>query len=94
LPEYGTLKAIGYGDGYLIRVIQTQAGIYAAACFPPAVALAAVAYRATEALASIPMGMTAQNVLTALVVIAVSSQLAGVFSLRKLRLANPADLFG
>jgi len=94
LPEYGTLKAIGYGDIYLIRVIQTQAGIYAAACFPPAVALAAAAYRATETLASIPMALTGRNVLLALLVIAVSSQLAGVLSLRKLRRADPAALFG
>jgi putative ABC transport system permease protein len=94
LPEYGTLKAIGYSDGYLSRVIQTQAAIYAAACFPPAVALGAVVYRVTETLASIPMELTGRNILLALLVIAVSSQLAGMLSLRKLRRADPAELFG
>jgi len=94
LPEYGTLKAIGYNDAYLVRVIQTQAGIYAAACFPPAVALSVVVYRVTETLASIPMALTWRNVLLALVVIGVSSQLAGMLSLRKLRRADPAELFG
>ncbi len=94
LPEYGTLKAMGYSDGYLIRVIQTQAGIYAAACFPPAVAVATAVYRVTESLASVPMRLTGANLLTALVVIAVASQLAGLFSLRKLRRAQPAELFG
>jgi putative ABC transport system permease protein len=93
LSEYGTLKAIGYSDLYLARVIQTQALIYAAACFPPAVALAVVAYRATETLASVPMELTGRNVLTALVVIVGSSQLAGILSLRKLRRADPAELF-
>jgi putative ABC transport system permease protein len=44
LPEYATLKAIGYGDGDLARVIQAQAGLYAAACYLPAVLLAAVVY--------------------------------------------------
>jgi putative ABC transport system permease protein len=93
LPEYGTLKAIGYGDVYLLRVIQTQAAIYAAACFPPAVALSAVVYRATEALANIPMALTGRNVLLALFVITACSQFAGVVSLRKLRQADPAELF-
>ena len=94
LSEYGTLKAIGYSDVYLVGVIQTQAGMYAAICFPPAVAIAAVVYRMTESLASIPMALTGRNVLLALFVIAVSSQLAGVLSLRKLRRADPAELFG
>jgi putative ABC transport system permease protein len=58
------------------------------------VAVAAVAYRVTETLASIPMVLTGRNVLLALLVIAVSSQLAGLLSLRKLRRADPADLFG
>jgi putative ABC transport system permease protein len=94
LSEYGTLKAIGYGDLYLARVIQTQALIYAAACFPPAVAMALVAYRATETLASVPMELTGRNLLTALLVIVGSSQLAGTLTLRKLRRADPAELFG
>jgi putative ABC transport system permease protein len=94
LPEYATLKAIGYGQVYLIRVIQTQAGMYAAACFLPAVAVAVAAYRVTEALASIPMVLTRFNLFTALAVIAISSQLAGLFSLRTLGRAQPAELFG
>ncbi len=93
LPEYGTLKAIGYSDAYLFGVIQTQAGIYAAACFPPARALAVAVYRITEALASIPMELTGRNLVTALLVIVLSSQVAGMLSLRKLRRANPAELF-
>ncbi len=94
LPEYGTLKAIGCSNGYLFRVIQTQAAIYAAACFPPAAVLAVAVYRVTEALASIPMELTGRNLVTALLVIAVSSQLAGLLSLRKLHRADPAELFG
>jgi putative ABC transport system permease protein len=94
LPEYATLKAIGYSEAYLVRVIQTQAGIYAALCFLPAAALAAAVYRVTEALANIPMVMTAANLLTALAVIALASQLAGMISLRTLRRAEPAELFG
>jgi putative ABC transport system permease protein len=93
LSEYATLKAIGYGDGYLARVIQTQAGLYATACYLPAVLLSVVVYRATDRLANIPMVLTGANLLTALVVTVITSQAAGALSLRKLRLADPADLF-
>jgi putative ABC transport system permease protein len=93
LPEYATLKAMGYGDGDLARVIQAQAGLYAAACYLPAVLLAAVVYRATDRLANIPMVLTGANLLTALVVTAITSQVAGALTVRKLRLADPADLF-
>lgn len=94
LPEYATLKAIGYGDSYLIGVILAQAGIYAMMCFPPAVALSLVAYRVTANLAGIPMEMTERNLLLALLLIALFGQLAGIVSLRKLRRAEPAELFG
>ena len=93
LPEYATLKAIGYSDGDLARVIQAQAGLYAAACYLPAVLLAAVIYRATDRLANIPMVLTGANLLTALMVTVITSQAAGALSVRKLRRADPADLF-
>jgi putative ABC transport system permease protein len=93
LREYATLKAIGYGDAYLVRVVQAQAAIYAALCFVPALALSIAVYRATEALANIPMILTGRDVVTALVVTAATSQLAGLLSLRKLRQASPAELF-
>jgi putative ABC transport system permease protein len=93
LPEYATLKAIGYGQGTLVGVIQAQAGFYAAACFPPAVLLGLLVYRATERLSSIPMVLTVSNLLTALAVTSVTSQAAGLLSLRRLHAADPADLF-
>jgi putative ABC transport system permease protein len=94
LAEYATLKAIGYSDLYLVSVIQAQAAIYGVACFLPALAVSVAVYRATEVLANIPMVLTTANVITGLLVTAATSQIAGVLSLRKLRTANPADLFG
>jgi putative ABC transport system permease protein len=93
LPEYATLKAMGYGDGFLVRVIQTQAGLYAAACFVPAVLLSLVTYRCTDRLAQIPMVLTVPNVVTTLLVTLFASQVAGALSLRRLRWADPAELF-
>jgi putative ABC transport system permease protein len=93
LPEYATLRAMGYGDGALVRVIQAQAGLYAVACYLLAVPLSAAVYRATDRLANLPMVLTGANLLTALMVTVITSQAAGALSARKLRLADPAALF-
>ena len=66
LPEYATLKAMGYTNRYLSRVVVVQALIYALGAFGPAVVVAYIAYRATEALAGIPMRMTVTNLALAL----------------------------
>jgi putative ABC transport system permease protein len=93
LPEYATLKAMGYTNGYLSGVVVTQALIYALGAFLPAVALAWVVYRATEALASIPMHMTARNLALALALAVGVSLLSALFTVGKVRRAEPAELF-
>jgi putative ABC transport system permease protein len=93
LSEYATLKAMGHSDLDLARIIQLQAALYAVGCYVPAVLLAAMVYRITDRLARIPMVLTAENLLTALLVTIITSLLAGLISLRKLRMADPADLF-
>ena len=93
LPEYATLKAMGYTNRYLSRVVVVQALIYALGAFGPAVVVAYVAYRATEALAGIPMRMTVTNLALALGLAAAVSLLSGVLTVGKLRTADPAELF-
>jgi putative ABC transport system permease protein len=93
LPEYATLKAMGYTNRYLSRVVVVQALIYALGAFGPAVVLAYVAYRATEALASIPMRMTLANLALALGLAAAVSLVSALLTVGKLRAADPAELF-
>jgi putative ABC transport system permease protein len=93
LPEYATLKAMGYTNRYLSRVVVVQAVIYALGGFGPAVVVAYVAYRATEALAGIPMRMTVANLALALVLAAAVSLLSALLTVGKLRTADPAELF-
>jgi putative ABC transport system permease protein len=59
----------------------------------PAVVVAYIAYRATEALASIPMRMTVANLALAMGLAAAVSLLSALFTVGKLRTADPADLF-
>jgi len=93
LPEYATLKAMGYTNRYLAGVVVAQGLIYALGSFGPAVALAYVAYRATEALASIPMRMTASNLGLALGLAVAVSLGSALLTVGKLRTADPADLY-
>ena len=93
LEEYATLKAMGYTNGYLSAVVLAQGLIYSLVAYPPAVALGYALYRATQALAGIPMQLTAMNLGLALVLAVVVSLFAALLTVSKVRSANPADLF-
>jgi putative ABC transport system permease protein len=93
LPEYATLKAMGYTNLSLSGVVVVQALIYALGAFGPAVVLAYIAYRVTAVLAQIPMRMTVSNLAIALAMAATVSLLSALLSVGKLRTADPAELF-
>lgn len=93
LPEYATLKALGYSTIRLSRVIIEQSLIYMLAAYVIAVLLAVLVYRATQELAGIPMRLTAYNLILTLLLAIVVGFLSGFLSLSKLRAAQPADLF-
>jgi putative ABC transport system permease protein len=93
LSEYATLKAMGYTNGDLSRVVLGQALLYAAGAFGPAVVLSYAAYRATEALAEIPMRFTAANLALALGLAVVVSLLSALLTVGKVRSADPAELY-
>ncbi len=93
LPEYATLKAMGYSPWRLGRVVIEQSLIYTVVSYVFAVILAVVVYRATEELAGIPMRLTVQNLLITVLLAIVVGFLSGFLSLSKLRGAQPAELF-
>ncbi|WP_419193603.1 FtsX-like permease family protein [Kolteria novifilia] len=93
LPEYATLKAIGYSNLYLTSVILKQATIYAIASCIPAVAIAAVLYQITAALANIPMELTWQNILFVFLASLTTCMGSALLTVRRVRTADPAELF-
>jgi putative ABC transport system permease protein len=93
LPEYATLKAMGYSPARLSRVVVEQSLIYMIVAYLIAVVLGAAVYWATQELAGIPMRLTARNLLLTLLLAVVVGFLSGFLSLSKLRAAQPADLF-
>lgn len=93
LAEYATLKAMGYTNGFLSRVVVGQSLIYALGAYGPALLLTYAAYRATESLAQIPMRFTAVNLATALGLALAVSLGSALLTVGKLRSADPAELY-
>jgi putative ABC transport system permease protein len=93
LPEYATLKAIGYGRGYLTGIILQQAIILAVVGFLPGLALAAVLFRLTTIMAHLSMDLSLPLAVAVLLLSIAMCSISGLASLRKVHGADPADLF-
>ena len=62
LPEYATLKAMGYSGGYLASVVLQQAVVLAVMGYVPGLAVSTALYSLTRVAARIPIDMTAARV--------------------------------
>jgi putative ABC transport system permease protein len=93
LGEFATLKAIGYGNGYINRVVLQQALLLAVAGFVPGLLGAWLVYGATRHFAHLPLEMTWQVAGLVLGLVVVMCTVSGFLALRKVRAADPADLF-
>ncbi|GGG21085.1 ABC transporter [Caldovatus sediminis] len=93
LREYATLKAMGYSDGYLARVVMGAALILAGLGFVPGAALSAALYELVGAATYLPLGMTPGRAVLVFGLIFAMCAAAGLLAVRKLRDANPADMF-
>ncbi len=93
LPEYATLKAMGYPFSYLFRVVVWQAVLLAVGGYFFGVAASYPLYELTRQQANFPMEMTPER-LVFVFVLAVSMCVgSGLVAVRKVRTADPADLF-
>ncbi|MEL6384790.1 MAG: ABC transporter permease DevC [Cyanobacteria bacterium J06626_18] len=93
LPEYATLKAMGYTDNYLLRVLIQEALILAVLGYIPSIALAFGLYYLAAAATMLPITMTTRRAITVFVLTVVMCSVSGAIALRKLRTADPADIF-
>jgi putative ABC transport system permease protein len=93
LPEYATLKAIGYGNRYLAGVILRQSLALAVAGFAGGYLLSLGLYAVTAAGAQIPVRMTWSNLLLVLALSIVMCITSGLGAVRKAFQADPAELF-
>jgi putative ABC transport system permease protein len=93
LPEYATLKAIGFTDNYLLTVVFQEALILALMGFVPGLAISFGFYQVTRQATLLPMVMTVGRAGFVLVLTALMCSISAALSVRKLRSADPADIF-
>ena len=93
LPEYATLKAMGFRDRYLLMVVFQESLILAALAFIPGVAIALGIYRITNIATMLPMAMDLGRVAFVFVLTAIMSSSSAAIAVRKLQTADPADIF-
>ena len=93
LSEYATLKAMGYTQKYLLTVILQEALILALLGYLPGLVSALFLYQQTRAATLLPIFMNLSRALGMLIVTILMCFISGVIALRKLRYADPADIF-
>jgi putative ABC transport system permease protein len=93
LPEYATLKAMGYTDRYLLGVLLQEALFLAILGFLPGFILSFGLYQVTYAATMLPIFMKVDRAIRVWILTVIMCSFSGAIAMRKLRSADPADVF-
>ncbi|MGF1521880.1 MAG: ABC transporter permease DevC [Leptolyngbyaceae cyanobacterium] len=93
LPEYATLKAIGYSDRYLMGVLVQESLILACLGFIPGFVLSAQLYALFQSATLLPVAMKVSRATLVLILTIAMCVGGGAVAMQKLRQADPADIF-
>lgn len=93
MREYATLKALGMGGGFFLRLILQEAAILPAFGFIPGVVCAGLLFRLADKLGGLPTQLTFSDTLMVFGLTILSCTVAGFLATRRLRAADPADIF-
>jgi putative ABC transport system permease protein len=93
IHEYATLKAIGVGDRFFLQLILQQATILMVCGFVPGTAITALLYAVTRTKSAMPAYLSFPNMSFVFVLSFVMCGLSGILALRRLKQADPADVF-
>jgi len=93
LPEYATLKAMGYTDNYLLGVLIQEALLLAVLGFLPGFFLSFGLYQVTYAATMLPIFMKMERAIQVWILTVIMCSVSGAIAMRKLRSADPADVF-
>ena len=94
LREYSTLKAIGFSHGMLVSIVLTEAMILAATGYALGLAISFSLFDWMSELILIPYIMKMSTMVVVFALVIFISQISALLAIRKLREADPADLFG
>ncbi|MEA5619407.1 ABC transporter permease DevC [Cronbergia sp. UHCC 0137] len=93
LSEYATLKAIGYTQNYLLVVILQEAFMLAVLGYIPGIISALALYELAKNATLLPVFMNLSRAIMVLTLTILMCFISGAIAMRKLRSADPADIF-
>ncbi|HTW52261.1 MAG TPA: FtsX-like permease family protein [Stellaceae bacterium] len=93
LPEFATMKAIGYGDASLAAVVLIEAGIIVIAAFIPAAIGAMAVYALIRSETLLPLALSPGSMAIVLFGVLIMAAGSAFLSLGNLRRADPAEIF-
>jgi putative ABC transport system permease protein len=93
LPEYATLKAMGYTDSYLFILVFQEAIILACIGFIPGLAVSSFLYYNAAKATGLPIVMTKFLIMFVYGLTLLMCFVSGAIAVGKLKAADPADIF-
>jgi putative ABC transport system permease protein len=93
LPEYATLKAMGYKSSYLLLVVFQEALILAVLGYLPGYGLSLALYALAQNATRLPIAMSLTRAVAVLILTILMCCISGAIAARKLEAADPADIF-
>ncbi|MCI5223678.1 MAG: FtsX-like permease family protein [Candidatus Electrothrix sp. AR4] len=94
MHEYSTLKALGYSHGMLVSIVLTEAMTLAATGYAFGLAISFSLFEWMSEMISMPYVMKLSTAIAVFALVTFISQISALLAIRKLREADPADLFG
>ena len=93
LPQYATLKAMGYSDRYLLVVLLQEALLLALLGYLPGLLLSWGLYQVAYAATLLPISMKLNRAISVLILTTIMCSVSGAIAMKKLQAADPADVF-
>jgi putative ABC transport system permease protein len=93
LPDYATLKAIGYGNGYLYGIVLWQSVLLGLLGYLPGLLASRGLCRVARAATGLPVEVSQATSLLVLGLTVAMCGVAGWLALGKVRAADPAEIF-
>ena len=92
LPQYATLKALGYPDAYFLRLTFEKAWLLTSMAYPFGFLLALVVYASATWLTLVPLVMTSGRAIGVYVIMLTAASAAGLLATHRLRRADITEL--
>lgn len=93
LPEYATLKAMGYPDRFLLKLVLQEAAILSVFGFIPGAIISQLVYVVSRKATLLPLEMTVARALSVFALTLVMCGISAALAARRLKAADPAEIF-